>query len=293
MKNYIITLLLLAIMIGSASAQQLTGLIDLKDLGVQFTIPNGWFGQEAEAALVLGSNTEVGLILMMQHEYSTIAEIKAEADAGLVEDGIMLQRSGNYETIGTNGIGAEFSGRIQGAQAKAYIASLVNPHGAGITIMSMTESDKFSARYRELAHLIAKSVKFSKPVVPPVVNEWKEALQDTRLSYLSSYSSGSSGGSSSSVYIHLCRAGYFKYSSSSSLSIDTGGAFGYSGGSGQGNGRWDVLSDGQGGAMLVLYFEDGSTNEYRLSFQDGKTFLNGNRYFKTGKNDPNYPADCP
>ncbi len=280
----------------SASAQ-VSGKIDNPYAGVSFTIPDGWLGQVSENVLVLGSNTETGLMLVMEHAYSTVQQLKEEADKGLNEEGFFLSRTGAYENIGTNGVGAIFEGSIQGSPAKAYIASLVNPYGSGLTIMAMTTADVYSARYRELALGFAKSVKFSKAVIPPVVNEWRESLKNVKLTYLSSYNSvgnGSYGGINDQEEIHLCAAGYFKYSSNSSVTIDTGGASGYSAGNGTGTGKWEVTGDGSGGAALKLIFDNGDIRTYTLSNEDGKTFLNGKRYFKTGmQDDPQYRPDCP
>lgn len=287
---------LFLLLLGSLSGvdAQISGTIDNKYAGVKFTIPDGWFGQEAEGLLLLGSNTEVGLMILMEHDYNSVEKIKQEAEAGLVDEGVSLQRSGEYEKIKNNGIGAEFSGLLQGAPAKAYMASLVNPHGQGLTVMALTTTEMYSARHRELALKLANSVQFYKPETPPIVDEWRQALKNTRLTYMSSYSSGSSGGSSSEEVIHLCAAGYFKYNSNYSLSIDTGGAFGNSNSTGKGAGTWEVIGDGAGGATLKLNFNNGEVYTYRLSFEDEKTFLNGKRFFRTGVGDPNgYAPDCP
>ncbi|MBK7871842.1 MAG: hypothetical protein IPJ74_14765 [Saprospiraceae bacterium] len=295
MKIKFLTLILFLYTITTSA--QISGKIDNPYVGISFTIPEGWFGQESGDALLLASNTEVGLMIMMGHDYNSLEQIKKEADAGLNEDGISLQKSGNYENISNNGVGAEFSGYLQGAAAKAFIASLVNPYGQGITVMSITTSEAYTPRHKELALALAKSVKFSKPVVAPIVNEWKEALKNTKLTYLSSYNSSSSGGyggMSSQEEIHLCAAGYFKYNSNSSVTIDTGGASGYSAGKDDGAGTWEVTGNASGGAALKLKFNNGEVRSYNLSFEDNKTFLNGKRYFKTGfQDDPQYRPDCP
>ncbi|MDX1942816.1 MAG: hypothetical protein SFU99_19790 [Saprospiraceae bacterium] len=292
--NSLIFILLLYTITVSA---QISGKIDNKYVGISFIIPEGWFGQESGDALLLASNTEVGLMAMTEHDYNNLEQIKKEADAGLNEEGVSLQRSGDYENIGNNGVGAEFSGYLQGASAKAFIISLVNPYGQGISVMFITTSEMYSPKHRELALALAKSVKFSKPVVAPVVNEWKEALKNTKLTYLSSYNSSSSGGyggMSSQEEIHLCAAGYFKYNSNSSITIDTGGASGYSAGKDDGAGTWEVTGNASGGAALKLKFNNGEVRSYNLSFEDNKTFLNGKRYFKTGfQDDPQYRPDCP
>ena len=296
MKSNILVTLLLLVCVTTIMAQ-VSGKIDNKYAGISFTIPEGWFGQVSENVLVLGSNTEAGLMLVMEHDYTSEQQLKQEADKGINEEGFYLSRTSAYEKIGTNGVGAEFAGSVQGSSAKAYLVSLINSYGTGLTIMAMTTTEMYSSRYKELALGFAKSIIFSKPVIPPIVNEWQEGLKNTKLTYRSSYNSGgygdSYGGMSEREEIHLCAAGYFKYSSSSSLTIDTGGASGYSAGKDGGAGKWEVTGDGSGGAALKLRFDNGNIRTYTLSFEDGKTFLNGKRYFRTGvQDDPQYRPDC-
>ncbi len=288
----------LFIMLAAASLKaQLTGTVDFEYAGVSFTIPSGWQGQETEGGVLLGSNTEAGFILLMQHQASSIDQLKQEADQGLYDEDVALTRSGEYETIGPAGIGAEFSGTIQYERAKAYVIGLINPHGAGLTILSATSAQQYGPRYRELALSVAKSVRFYQPKQSEAANDWKSLLADTRLTYMNTYNSSSYdsyGGYSDKEEIDLCSQGYFKFNSSSTMSFDVPGGFGYSGDKGQGAGTWEVTSDAAGNPVLKLTFHNGQVKEYTLEMRDGKTFLNGYRYFRVGVGDPygNGPA-CP
>ncbi len=289
---FLITLFLLNMFILTA---QVTGKIDNKEVGLSFVIPVGWVAQESGEAVILSSQTESGFMLMIEHTSTSIEQIKTDGDVGVSEEGFQLQRSGEYESIGTNGVGAEFTGAIQGEAAKGYVVGLLNPYGSGLTILSMAESSTYSKKYKDLAITFAKSVKFSKPVVPPIANEWKTALKDTKLTYLSSYNSGGgSGGMSAREEIHLCAAGYFKYSSDSSVSMNVDGASGSSSGKNDGAGKWEITGDGSGGVALKLTFENGEVKTYRLSAEGTKTFLNGKRYFKTGfQDEAQHRPSCP
>lgn len=155
--------------------------------------------------------------------------------------------------------------------------------------MAAATPEQFTGTHKQLAVQLANSIHFYKPETPSVVEEWKQTLQNSRLTYMDSYSSNSGsyggystgGGYSSEIQIHLCGQGYFKYKSSSSTSIDTGGAFGSSSDSGRGNGTWEVVANAQGSATLRLNFNNGEVYEYTLDYQDKKTLLNGKRYFRT------------
>jgi hypothetical protein len=98
------------------------------------------------------------------------------------------------------------------------------------------------------------------------------------------------GGYSNKEVIDLCAAGYFTKNSRSSVSVDTGGAFGNSSGGGAGAGTWKVVANAAGEPVLKLIYHSGESEEYVLSYQDGKTYLNGYRYYRTydGENAP----DC-
>ena len=290
-----ITFALIILFSGPFSTAQITGTVDLEALGITFTIPEGWVAQEMEGGYLLGSYTEPGIILLTTHSGNTIEELKSQADQGLVtQDGLSLRRSGEFEPVGENGIATVFSGTAQGKPAKGYVVGLLNPHGMGVTVMALTEESSYSESFKKTSLQIARSFSFSKVETGPVVQQWKELLEGARLTYMDSYySSDYSGGSASysdETVISLCGQGFFNFGSKSENYIDAGGyggERGYGGGgaamnsSSQGAGSWEILPDGQGGAALLLKFHNGDVKEYRLEMKDGKTFLNGYRYYRT------------
>lgn len=130
-----------------------------------------------------------------------------------------------------------------------------------------------------------------------IAKEWKNRLSNTRLTYLDSYSSGygdSYGGYSVHRTMDICGKGYFTYSGSSNFTMNASAANAYSFGNSGGDGTWSVIDNGSGGAVLQLNFNDGSTAQYRLGFQEGKTYLNGERWFRTtaADGDEYAPASC-
>ena len=285
-------LLLLSLPVAQAGAQ-LTGQVDLEQIGVSFTIPDRWVGQLDDQAFVMGGQEEPGLILMVLHEFETLEEIRREAGQGIDDGGIKLRLDGELEAIGDQALGGAFQGTIEGSPARVYMVATLNPHGEGVTIMAMTDEANYSERYRELARQVAASLVFTAVETPPLVQQAQQMLTHTRLNYLSSYSSGSAGGTSSRRHMDLCPDGRFSYQSSSSLTVDTGGAFGSSFGSDDGTGTWAVVPSGAGQVALELRFDDGRVWSYELSFQDGSTYLDGTRYFRIGPNDPNgYGPRC-
>ncbi|MEQ9438621.1 MAG: hypothetical protein RIG62_06215 [Cyclobacteriaceae bacterium] len=276
------------------SVAQVSGPVSLPQLGVEFTIPEGWVGQETEAGYVLGSYTQPGFVLLTTHSYTTLGQLEVEAKKGIVEqNGTQLQLLGSLEKLNANGIAGSYHGTLEGQPAQAYVIGLLNPHGSGVTIITATTQDQYSEQYPKLARTLAESFVFSPAKVLPIVNEWKQLLQNTRLTYMDSYySSGPSsdgystgGGYSSEIVISLCDKGHFFYSSNGQMSVDTGGAFANSHNNDGGQGNWKVTGYGTQGAMLQLNFVNGEVYEYKLAYEDQKTYLNGQRYFRTDVNE--------
>lgn len=286
MKSLIITLLFLPMLL----IAQESGHKDFPNLGISFDIPSGWVGQENEIGYLLGSYTDPGIILMMPHQTKNLDQLRSEALQGVADNqGTNLMIDGEISDYASNGIQALYHGTVNFQPAKAYAVGLVNPQGTGVTIIAMTTSDKYSDNYEALAKKVASTVKFSKVEVKESTGGWVETLNNARLTYMHSYNSGSGsydgyitgGGYSDKEQIDLCAQGYFKYSSSSSMSFDSGGGFGSSHDSGQGAGKWKVVVNPQNQDVLQLNFYNGQVYEYVLSYEDKKTFLNGKRYFRT------------
>lgn len=274
---------------------QVRGEVAYDHLGLRFTIPPAWLGQETENGMVLGSETEPGLMLMLPHDYTALDQLRAEGDSGVVEDGVALKRSGDYRPEGDAGIGAEFSGQLQGQPARAYVIGLLNPRGGGITIMAITSEEAWSPAMVVRARELARSVAFSEPEATSDIAEWDEFFRDKRLTYMNSYSStdygGGGGGYSDTRVIHLCSGGYFKTRNSSSTHF---GNYGATGSQAAGAGKWRIVPGAAGSAVLRLQSHSGEAADFQLDYRDNKTYLNGNRYFVTdGTHGADYAADCP
>jgi hypothetical protein len=284
------------------SAQE-TGTITYKELGLQFTIPEGWVGQESQTGFVMGHTSIAGLVLITTHNYSG-EQLIQEARKGIADNqGTQLQLSGDLEVLNDHTIGGEFQGTLEWQAARAFIVGLANPDGMGISIMAMTTAEQYNHSYRDLALRVMASVQFSKPETGPVVEEWKKYLSGVKLTYMESYSSpsytdgGVSGFYENKEKIDLCDKGYFNHYSYNLVSVEGQSAndgtlvHASDGGQKYGNGTWEIEAGTGGSAILRLLFHDGRSLEYTLSEKDDKTFLNGYRYFRTwtGENAPTCP----
>ncbi len=272
---------------------QLSGLVYSQDtgdkeypyLGIAFRIPDGWTGQETESGYIMGSDKEAGFILLMTHESKDIEQLKQEARQGIYEEGgTLLQLYGELEPIGNAGVGGMFTGMLEYNQAQAYIAAVLNPFGTGVTVMAVTDPPHYSDRYKTLAKEVAESLKFATPKESPVVKEWEQTLKGAKLTYMSSSSSSgysSYGYSSTTEEILLCPNGRFTYYYNSSISAGSSGVSGFSNNNDDGQGTWKVISEGGETAILQLDYTDGRQDQFRITYSNGKTYLNDSRYFRT------------
>ena len=286
MKSTLILLLFLPFY----TIAQDSGMKEFPNLGLSFTIPQGWVGQENEAGYIIGSYNDPGIILMTTHQMTGLDQLRAEAQQGVHDNqGTALSLDGTISNFSNNGLQAQYQGTVGFQPAKAFAVGLINPHGNGISIISMTTSEQFTQKHKDLAVQIAKSVAFKKVAIVESKSEWGQLLQNARLTYMNSYYSGggsyggysTGGGYSDKEVIDLCAQGYFNHSSHSSMAFDSGGGFGSSFDQNAGAGKWKVIVNSQGQDVLQLNFYSGEVYEYVLSLQDKKTYLDDRRFFRT------------
>lgn len=289
---------LLPFYISVCPAQQLTGEISLNEYGFSFTIPDPWMGQEVEDGIVLVSSEHSGFIYLTLNSFESAEQMHAEIAKGINGDqGISLRPVGKIDKISPRIVGSVLEGVIEDESAKAYCVALLNTGGYGVNILAATNASMYDAVHEEAAVKLAKSFRFRNvdTIDVGLVAQWQNTLDHTSLHYLDSYSSGLSGGSNTRTRIDLCPSGQFRYSSSSSVSINTGGTSAQSSQRSQGEGEWEIRATTDGGAKLQLTFQDGEVWDFELtSNQEGHTFLNGVRYMRILAEDPNgYGPSCP
>lgn len=289
MKSLLPFLLLAAVSFFSSNLQaQKTGQVDYKFLGISFTIPDGWVGQEGDGAVVIGSYNTPGMILVTTHEAKTMEQLRMEARQPMQdENGTNLMISGQLEDLGSNAIGGELTGTMQYQSIKGYAIGVINPHGSGVLIMTAALPAQYSDALKQAAMKIKNSLQFRQPETGPIVQEWKSQVGGRRLTYMDSYYSpsytdgGISGGYSSETIIELCNSGDFYHSAKSNISASGTGISASGNSSGQGQGKWEIKVGGDGTPILQLNFYNGEVYTYNLSFKDKYLHMNGNKYFRT------------
>ena len=287
MKTYFT--LFFAMLLSHHISSQETGKVDYAQLGISFNIPEGWIGQETDDYFLMQSNTIPGIILLMIEDYASVEAMKSDMQVGYQEGfGTRLNPVGKVTLLDDNTLQGEYTGKVEGQSAKAYMTGTINAYGNDVFVLAITSPDYYSEQFKELALSVEKSLDFRAQEKAPPSDDWMSMLSGVRLTYMDSYSStsgGISGGYSNEIKIDLCQAGYFNYMGNNSMTIGSDVSSGYTGGSNRGNGKWSIEKD-----ILRLSFNNGKVWEYTLSIHDDKLYLNNDRYFRTWSGE--FAPDC-
>ena len=304
---YIFILGILGIVGGkSALIAQQTGDIFYDQLGIGFTIPAGWVGQEANGMYLMGSHTIPGLLLVMPQESPSVESLKTDLSNGYTDAmGTNLMPVDGLTDLGRQSFGTVYAGTLEGQPAKGYVIGAFNSLGQEVYVLAVTLADRYTDAHETAAKAVWKSLRFEAPKVvqstatntgaAPKGWDWKYELSGVKLTYKESYYSstysdgGISGGYEINNVFDLCPAGYFVYYGSNNMSAGGHSSTAYSSGSNQGSGTWDV-NEKNGQAVLTLQFNNGEVWTYNLEWKDKKLWMNGKRYFRTWTGD--YAPSC-
>lgn len=273
-----------------AKAQKLPKTVDLPELGLRFYIPDGWSGGIQEDYILLGHETLPGMMLLFQNHSKTAQELKNLAEQGIVEDGVFLNPSNDFMVVSNKRVQGYYEGQYDGVDVKAYAVGLLNDFGSGLSLLIMTERDKFSNVHEKEAEKLLKAVHFSKPKREnnDVVQFWKGRLVGKTLKYLFTRSSqdfnGGSTGYNERRVISFCGNGRFSYYSSANASMDTGtNANRYNDAKTNNTGNYEIYT-AQNAIWLKLSFDNAEAYTVELTTDDAglTTFIDGSRYMLDG-----------
>ncbi|WP_166967391.1 hypothetical protein [Yeosuana marina] len=278
---------------------QETSKVDYPNFGISFHVPEGWVGNKVASGFAITSSETEGVVLIITHDEHSIADMEQEAKNGFqISKNTLLTPINGVEKIMDNAIAGLYTGTIDTKPTKALIVGMINPYGYGLTILCAAETTQFTEDLKTAGLMVTASVMFYNPKTQTIINSTQEEsiglskiFKNCRLTYMESYST-SGGGYNNRTTIDLCGEGYFKHSSVSSVSMDTGESSGYGGNNKQGAGTWRMLKK-QNQTILQLNFYNGEIYDYIITIdEDDKTYLNGERYFRTYKDSGKYSPDC-
>lgn len=131
---------------------QTTGVVNYEHLGIQFTIPEGWVGQEAEGGFIVGHQSKPGFAFLSPMEAKSLEEIRVQGQQGIIEaGGTHLQLQDQMEAISNSSLGGVFKGTLQNTAVTAYLLGILNPHGSGVVIIAASTPEQYSVTHRQLA----------------------------------------------------------------------------------------------------------------------------------------------
>jgi len=234
--------------------------------GLSFAVPPNWKVGERGGVLLLGSDTEAGLMIIRFMRRTTLQALAEGYQEGMQEEGLQLTPASQLETFtagGARGLAGEMAGVAQdGARIRVRTIGVQSPYGDAAVVMGLTTEEKYQ-QLKPRVESLASSFSFR----PPPAASGPEFLAG-QYYYISTSSYGSS-----ERYINMCSDGRF---SSQSGTYSTGGA-GTAYGEGGQSAQWTSEGNETQGVIIVTY-PNGNTerHEYQRSGSDlvvsGRTF---------------------
>lgn len=133
--------------------------------GYSLTVPDTWKHAEQAGVHVLGSDTEAGLILISYTAGLNLEAMRAQALAGLVQEGLVLMPTAapvEMKAGSSSGIRVDLQGRAaDGTLVGARAVGVAGPAG-GVVVLGLTTAEK-AAGLGPRVDSIAASVRFFTP----------------------------------------------------------------------------------------------------------------------------------
>lgn len=205
----------------------------------------------------------------------TAEDVREASRSGYHVQGMSLNPAGNAkETSSSKGWSMRFdvTGTIDITGVRGVLSGHVGKEGQGFIMLIASVPDlwkSFSSTSTSIHHSIA----FTEYSGDDIVREWRRYLTGKRMRYMRTIS-----GSSTDESYFLCSDGSFSETSSSSNYTSGGGVSVYGQGSGSNYGRWEIQPV-NGQAHMILQYPNGEVYRMLLEDRDGKTIMNGSRYF--------------
>ena len=241
--------------------------------GIALDLPPSWKAAEREGAIIMGSTTEAGVILIRLARGATEAGLLEDYSQGLTEESLRLSPVSRAQPF-TAGQHRALSGELAGvtsqnSQVRARVVAVIGPFGDAVVFLGIATTEKYE-QLKPRVDAVAASVRFSKPRAPAV--NTSVAGQ-----YYYFYSS-SVGGYSREETLNLCSNGMFNRGGEMSASRPGDWGAASQGGSA---GRWSATgNDAQG--VITLNFSNGRVSQIRYQRSGGDMVFDGNKYARFG-----------
>ncbi len=243
------------------------------DWGVGFDVPPSWKVANRESALLMGSDSEPGMIVIRLVRGTNEAALQEDYGEGLAEEGLRLMPMSRAQPFAAGqyrGLAGELAGvSSDNAQVRARVVAVMNPFGDAAVFLGITTAEKYG-QLKPRVDAIAASVRFSRPRAP--AGNLAIAGQ-----YYFFYSS-SVGGYSRENTLNLCGNGMFNRGGETSASQPGQWGLASQGGSA---GRWSATGDGSQG-VVTLNFSNGRVSQIRYQRSGADMIFDGQKYARFG-----------
>jgi len=241
--------------------------------GVGFDVPPSWKVTDRNSVLMMGSDSEAGLMVIRLVRGTNQAALLGDYREGLTEEGLRLMPSSPAQefTAGQyRGLSGELAGvAADNSQIKARIVAVMSPFGDAAIFLGITTAQKY-AQLKPRVDAVATSVSFAKPRTPLV--NLAVAGQ-----YYFFYSS-SVGSYSREDTLNLCANGMFNRGGE--MSASQAGQWGAASQSGA-SGKWSAEgNDNQG--TVTLNYSNGQTAQIRYERSGSDMVFDGRKYARFG-----------
>jgi hypothetical protein len=128
--------------------------------GFAFTPPAGWKYQKGYGGAMLGHDQIAGLILVIAHQASSLQEVAGEMQKGMSEEGIHLAPASQVAQRGNNVLTGEYTGNVEGEQARARGFGTLSPYGGGAYVIAVTTPEKYGSELQGAAEALVSSLRY-------------------------------------------------------------------------------------------------------------------------------------
>ncbi|MEL7368698.1 MAG: hypothetical protein AAFN74_07295 [Myxococcota bacterium] len=237
--------------------------VGFEELGISFRLPKAFKGALRDEVFLMASDQERGMILGIADTGVSMTDMIQQMSQPIPLDSTVLQPVGQP----TRGRGKTVSSKYTATVGDQVLAGRARARllkdGTAVAFISIAPSAK-SAQQR-LDAIFRSLRQMPKPKPGQSSGQWANKLRGNTLTYMKT-----GNGLSTKRHIQLCPNGQFTYYSSESY---LSGSFS---GVGQGNNRGTYVIRGN---ALVLTWANGNVDRRSLSTKNGKTFVNGVRWF--------------
>src|SRR5574340_591862 len=139
--------------------------------GVGFEVPPSWKVANREGVLLMGSDSEAGMVIIRLVRGTNEAALLQDYGEGLTEEGLRLTPSSRAQQFAAGqyrGLSGELAGFAGGnsQRIKARIIAVMSPFGDAAIFLGMTTAEKYGP-LKSRVDAVAASVSFAKPQTPP------------------------------------------------------------------------------------------------------------------------------